>query len=163
MAENSEWQDERPGVDLAYGRIQSSYDWVLSRLNAVEGRIQALMVFSASFILTAPALVAATGSAITLASPVFLLAVGIATLNLIVGTVTRARGLIKLPGIYTDPREWLELSAYWFKFYAVEEATEHFEVNVRTVNGKGKVVIRMTILFLLETACLVIWGLLQIG
>ena len=61
MAGNGERYDERPGVDLAYNLMQSSYDSIMSRLNAVESRIQAVMVFSASFLFTAPVLVATSG------------------------------------------------------------------------------------------------------
>ena len=74
MAENTEWQDGRPGVDMAYGLMQSSYDSTMNRLNAVESRIQAVMVFSASFLFTAPVLVATSESDITLNSAIFYLA-----------------------------------------------------------------------------------------
>ena len=163
MAENGEGYDKRPSVDLAYDLIQSSYDWTVSRLNAVENRIQALMVFSASFIVTAPALAAATGNTITLASPLFYIALGMASLNLLIGTVTRARGTIKLLGINYIAQEWLNLDHDWFKFYAVERAAEHFSANVKTVNMKGRMAIVMTALFLAETLFLVIWGLCQFG
>ena len=162
MAENSGMQDERPGVELAYGLIQSSYDWTVSRLNAVENRIQALMVFSASFIVTAPALVAAAGSIITLESPLFYFGLGMAGLNLIIGNATRAWGGIKLLGINNIADEWLGLPVEWFKLYAVERASEHFTDNVKTVNKKSQLVILMTILFLLETVFLVGWSISQI-
>ncbi len=163
MAEETETQEEQPGIDLAYDLMQSSYDWAVNRLNAVESRIQALIVLSASFIVTAPALVAATGSDITLNSPWFYLALGIAAVNLAIGALTRARGEIKLLGINKIFREWLDLPPNWFKLYAVERAAEHFEANVRTVNRAGQRAIWMTVLFFAEAGALVMWGITQIG
>ena len=74
MADSSgagEDQQDFPGLNLAYGLVQSAYDSVVTRLNAVEGRIQAVMVFSASFFFTAPLLVAASEAEISLTSPFF--------------------------------------------------------------------------------------------
>ena len=163
MTEDSEGNEERPGVDLAYSLMQGSYDLAVSRLNAVENRIQAVMVFSASFIVTVPVLVAATGDTIVLATPLFYGAAAIAVLNLLIGTVTRASGEIKLPRVYGNAHAWMDLPPYGFKFYAVEEAAKHFEDNVRTVNRKGVFTQVMTALFLVETLLLAVWGLSQVG
>lgn len=162
MAGENGTQEEQAGVDLAYNLMQNSYDLAVSRLNAVENRIQAVMVFSASFIVTVPVLIAATGNTIALATPLFYVAATIAGTNLLIGTLTRALGEVKLPRIYLNPREWLGLHAYWFKFYAVEDATQHFKDNLRTVNRNGLVAIIMTGLFLAETVLLAVWGFSQI-
>ena len=74
------------GVDLAYDLVQSSYEWAVVRLNAVENRIQALMVFSASFVLTATA-----AADISLTSWWFYLALAMGLLNLVLGTVAGDR------------------------------------------------------------------------
>ncbi len=163
MTEDSGGQDERPGVDLAYGLMQGSYDLAVSRLNAVENRIQAVMVFSASFIVTVPVLVAATGNIIVLTTPLFYGAAAIAGLNLVVGTVTRASGEIKVLSINSIAERWFDLPAELFKLYAVQWAAEHFEANLKAVNKAGRFAIIMTMLFLLETALLAIWGITQIG
>ena len=164
MSEDGARQEkEVTGVDLAYGLVQSSYEWAVVRLNAVENRIQVLMVFSASFVLTAPALVAATGNTISLGSYWFYFALGLAVLNLIIGTVTRAFGGIRLLALNKIANEWLSLSSEWFMLYAVEAAAEHFEANLKVVNRKGQTIILMTILFLLETLLLAAWGISQVG
>ena len=157
MAENAEWQDERPGVDLAYGLMQSSYDSIMNRLNAVESRIQAVMVFSASFFFTAPILVTTSESDITLNSAIFYLAGLAALLNLIIGTLTRAFGKLKLARVYGDVQEWFDLPEYWFKVYAVEEAATHYRINVKTVNRKGNIAIAMTGVFIVEIVFLASW------
>ena len=100
MAEENGEGQEYPGLDLAYGMVQSSYDLAVSRLNAVENRIQAVMVFSASFIVTVPVLVAATNNTIALATPLSYLAAIIAGANLLIGTVTRAWSEIQLARVY---------------------------------------------------------------
>ncbi len=121
------------------------------------------MVFSAGFLFAAPALVATSGTDITLNSALFFIAGALALLNLVIGTFTRARGEIKLRRIYANATEWLDLPEYWFKYYAVEDAEEHFKENIETVNYKGKVALFMTGLFILETVFLIVWGYSQVS
>ena len=63
-----EKNDSTTSVDLAYGLVPIAYDWTVRRLNAVEGRIQTLMVFSSGFIITGPALVAVGEASVSLNS-----------------------------------------------------------------------------------------------
>ena len=164
MSEDGARQEkEVTGVDLAYGLVQSSYEWAVVRLNAVENRIQALMVFSASFVLTAPVLISTAGADISLTSWWFYLALAMGLLNLLLGAGARATGHIKLLGLDTVRAEWLEYTEPDFKSEAVYWATEHFEKNVKTVNLKGRAVIVMTGAFLIETVALVVWGVIQVG
>ena len=87
-------EEQTPGVERAYDFVRTSYDWAILRLNAVESRIQALMVFSAGFIVTGPALVAVGEEDISLSSVWFYLALATAGLNLLVGAIARAWGEI---------------------------------------------------------------------
>ena len=165
MAEDNGTGEERqefPGLDLAYGMVQSSYDSVVNRLNAVESRIQAVMVFSVSFLLTAPLLVASSGVDITLASLPSYTAAALAGVNLIVGTVMRTWGDINLLGFHEVRNYWLELTDDEFKLEAVRWAAEHYQRNTKTVNCKGHAVSGMTVILLLEAASLTYWGLSQI-
>lgn len=163
MAEENGEGQEYPGLDLAYGMVQSSYDLAVSRLNAVENRIQAVMVFSASFIVTVPVLVAATGNTIVLTTMLFYAAATIAGLNLLIGTAARAWSEIRVLSLDSISERWLGLPDESFKLYAVEWSAEHFKANVNTVNKAGRFAILMTILFLAETILLALWGITQIG
>ncbi len=164
MSESSPSQNrELPGINLAYELVQNSYDRAVTRLNAVEGRIQAVMVFSASFVATAPVLVAASGNTISLNSIWFYIALGLAILNLIAGTIMRAMGEITLPGLNRVRAEWLVLTEAEFKLEAIRWGAEHFDKNVKTINRKGHAVILMTIVFLGQTLFLVFWGWSQVS
>ena len=162
MTEDSGAQDERPGVDLAYGLIENYYDRIVTRMNAVESRMQALMVFSASFLFTAPVLLATSADGITLDSPVFYLAGLLTLFNLIAGTATRAFGEMALLGLDKVRDEWLGLSEDDFKIEAIRWAATHSERNIQVVNRKGLAVIIMTGAFLLEVILLAYWGRSQI-
>ena len=165
MADSSgagEDQQDFPGLNLAYGLVQSAYDSVVTRLNAVEGRIQAVMVFSASFFFTAPLLVAASEAEISLTSPFFYAAGLLALLNLAVGTATRALGTILYQGLNEVRDHWLVLTEDEFKLEAVRWAAIHYESNLRIVNRKGLIGIEMTAVFVLEAILLIYWGLVQL-
>ena len=163
MVEDSGAQEQFPGLDLAYGLVQSSYDRIVTRLNAVEGRLQALMVFSASFVFTAPVLVATSVGEIALNSPAFYVALVLAGVNLLTGAVMRAVGDIALLGINRVRDEWLVLSEDEFKLEAVRWSAIHFKRNRRIVNIKGYMVIAMTVALILEAALLTYWGLNQVA
>ena len=156
-------EEQTPGVDRAYDFVRTSYDWAILRLNAVESRIQALMVFSAGFIVTGPALVAIGEEDVSLSSAWFYLALATAGLNLLVGAIARAWGEIKLLGLNHVYRDWLALADWEFKQESVRWAAEHFKDNVKLVNRKGSAAIWMTFAFLAETMFLVVWGLDQLG
>ena len=156
-------REQDSSIELAYGLVPISYDWTVRRLNAVEGRIQALMVFSSGFIVTGPALVAVGEADVSLNSVWFFLALGMAGANLLAGVAIRAWGEIRLLGLNNVQKDWLALTPSEFKQEAVRWAAKHFEDNVRLVNRKGRVAIWMAGAFLLETVCLMAWGLTQVG
>lgn len=150
-------------LDLAYDQIPASYDRALQRLNSVESRVQALMAFSASFLLTGPALVALTMANIDFTSWWLAAAVCLALLNLVVGAVVRTWGEFRLPEPHGVDTIWLQLQTQEFKEESLMWANIHFEYNRRLVNRKGRWAVTMTYLFLVEIFALTIWGLDQLG
>lgn len=149
------------GLDLAYDLLPATYDWTLQRLTTMENRIQALIILSASFLLTGPALVALAADNVSFDSAVFWLALGVAMLNLAGGVFARQWGKIQLPGPRSVRGGWLELSATDFKREYIRVANEHIGHNLKLVNYKGTVAVWMSGAFLLETLLLVIWGIMQ--
>ena len=75
-------------LDLTYEMIPAFYALVVQRLDAVQNRIQSLMVFSGSFLLTGPALAAVASNGISFASYWFYAAVALAVLNIVIGLVS---------------------------------------------------------------------------
>ena len=97
-------EERWPGVYPAYDFVRASYDWMMHRLNAVESRIQTLMMFSASFTVTGPVLVALLAEEASLKSGWFVAAVALALLNLLIGAVARAYCGLKTLGGATHLR-----------------------------------------------------------
>ena len=156
-------EERWPGVYPAYDFVRASYDWMVHRLNAVESRIQTLMMFSASFTVTGPVLVALLAEEASLKSGWFVAAVALALLNLLIGAVARAYGGLKLLGVQRIYEEWLERTDWEFKRSAVYWAGSHFERNSDLVNRKSKAVTAMTLAFILEAAFMLVWGLGEAG
>lgn len=150
-------------LDLAYDQVAASYDRALHRLNSIESRVQALMAFSASFLLTGPALVALAMASVDFTSWWLGAAVGLAVLNLAIGAVIRTQGELKLPEPHGIDTIWLQLQSQEFKEESLLWANIHFEHNRNLVNRKGRWASAMTFLFLAEILGLGIWGLDQLG
>ena len=93
----------------------------------------------------------------------FVLALVAALLNLVVGTVARAWGRVKLLSLQTVWAEWLPYSEWEFKRSAVYWAGMHFEHNTGVVNKKGRIVLIMTVAFLVEAVLMFAWGLNEAG
>lgn len=151
------------GIDLAYELIPATYDWMMQRLNSMENRIQALMVLSASFLLTGPALVALAVEDISFDSWWFYLALTTAIANLAAGAAMRIWGELRLPGPRGVDSGWLSLDDREFKWSSIWWAQRHFEENERIVRWKGRSAICMTVLFLAETLFLTFWGMGQVS
>ena len=152
-------EDQWPGVYQAYDFVVASYDWPMRRLNAVEGRIQTLMMFSVSLGMTGPVLVASLMEKVSFGSVWFVAALAVALANLVVGMVARTSGGIKLMSLQTVCEDWLHHSEWEFKQLSVYWAGRHFEHNTNVVNKKGRVVLWMTGAFLAEAALMLAWGL----
>ena len=150
-------------LDLAYDQIQASYDRAMHRLNSVESRVQVLMAFSATFLLTGPALVALSKANLDFTSWWFGGAIGLAVINLAIGAVVRMRGELQLPQPHTVDTLWLKLQPEEFKEESLIWAHIHFEENRSLVNGKGRWAAAMTLIFLAEILGLAKWGLDQLG
>ena len=80
--------DQWQGMLLAYDFVLPSYDWAMQRLNAVEGRIQSLMMFSVSLAVTGPVLVASLVDEVRLGSGWFVAAL-VAALAILVAEPSR--------------------------------------------------------------------------
>ena len=156
-------EERWPGVTPAYDFVRMSYDWMMHRLNAVESRIQTLMMFSASFTVTVPVIVASLLEEVNLGSAWLVAAMVLALLNVVIGAVARAYGEVKLLRLNTVYDDWLGLSLWEFRKRSVDWAGRHFDQNRSLVNRKGQTVAAMTVIFLVEAALMLVWGLGEAG
>lgn len=156
-------EERWPGVTPAYDFVQASYGWAMDRLNAVESHIQTMMIFSASFTVTVPVIVASLVEEVNLGSAWLVAAMVLALLNVVIGAVARAYGEIKLLRLNAIYDDWLGLSLWEFRKRSVDWAGRHFDQNRNLVNRKGQTVGFMTAVFLVEAALMLVWGLGQAG
>ena len=153
-----------PGLDLLYDQIPASYEQMLQRLEAMEKRLQDLMLFSTSFLLPGPALVVLALNPASLQSYLFYAATGLALLNLVIGTITRFfRGKLLLPQPQLPDSPWAKLSDSEFKAESLRFAHFNANKNAELVNSKGAWASRMTVVFLAEIGVLIAWWIVDVS
>lgn len=135
-----------------------SYQWMIARIDAVDGRIQALTTFVATITLGVPAFGRAVGSTLPFTSPWFIGAGLVATATVLLGIVARGRGVIALPHPSKLYETSMELTKWEYQRDALFFAGEHFTANNRSLESKHRALMGMTSLFLLELACLFVWA-----
>ena len=156
--EESEW----PSVDVAYGIVASSYDWIQARFDSVERRIQTFLAFTATLTLGLPALVIAIENEADVTSLWFIAAMTTAVLAMAVGIIAKlvsgATGIwfLSPANLYEG---WLHYSEWEFKKNAIYWAGQHFEANVSRINTMGWLLTSMTILFAMEVILLLVWAI----
>src|SRR4051812_36036870 len=126
-------RDKWPGTDDAYTFVLPSYQWMLTRLEAADSRIQALQTFVLTVTTAIPAIVTTAsgpnGQA-KLTSQWFFYAMLAAGVAIVIGVIGRMSGSIML----IDPsllhtKEWLSLESDAFKRDMIYFAGQHYERN----------------------------------
>ena len=157
MAEAMNSSEEWPGVDLAFGFVIPSYQWIITRFEAVDSRIQTLQAFIATMTFAFPAIATTLSESIQFRSPWFVAALVVAAIAVVCGVIGRSWGGIVVCSPETLYEKWLGKSEWTFKKDMVYFAGQHFAANTRLINIKGRIVVGMTILFLCETGLLLRW------
>lgn len=150
-------EEEWPSVDLAYEYVQWSYDSVLRRLDAVDGRIQTLLVFAATFTTGLPIFSRSVLPQLQISSIWLLLALATFVGIAFIGILSRSFGAVTLLNVKRIYDEWLGYSPWEFKKNAVYWAGQHFESNRSLVNAKGWMANVVTGLLVVEVLLLVAW------
>lgn len=150
-------QSQWPSVGLAYDFVQPSYDWLLNRVNAAEGRIQTGLTFAASITLLVPVIAKTVFVDLDFGSLWLILAMITFIATVMLGAVSRFVGELTLVSPKKLYDEWLHYSEWEFKKNAIYFAGQHFEANRKLVRTKGTFVEIMTFLLLLEVLWFVIW------
>jgi hypothetical protein len=144
---------------LAYEFVRPTYEALLKRLETVEGRVRAILTFSATVSFAVPTFVAATlgiGKH-EFTSPWFFLAMVVFLATGVIGLTSALSGEIRL----VDPAklydEWLGLSEFEFKRRAIWVAGQDVQTNARLVNRLGTTANWMAAGLLVEIVLLLAW------
>ena len=153
-----------PTLDMLYDQIPASYEQLAQRLEAMEKRLQDLMLFSTSFLLPGPAIVVLALNPATLQSNFFYLATVLALLNLVIGTINRFfTGKLLLPQPQLPDSPWAKLTERQFKTESLRYAHFNGQKNSELVNSKGNWAAGMTVVFLAEISVLIAWWIVDVS
>lgn len=147
-----------PGVQQAFEIAKESYATLCQRLDAADARIQGVQAYSASVTLAVPVIVGAINEKATYASYWFYLAMCLFAMIVIIGAVGLAFGTVQMMSPRVLYKKWLHYGDWEFKKNFVYWAGIHFEQNRALVNTKGRLATVLTILFLTESAALLVWA-----
>jgi hypothetical protein len=146
-----------PSVDLAFDFVRPSYDWMITRLDTINGKIQELLSFSATLTAALPVIAKAIFSEINYVSPWFIAAMIIFVVLSIIGILALRIGGISLTHPKTLYDKYLHLSHWEFQQRTLYWAGEHFEKNKACIDRKALFRDIIAIGLLSEILCLVIW------
>ena len=151
--------ENMPGLDLAYGFVQPSYQWLLSRFEAGNTRLQTMQTVIASVSLAGATFAKLLDETLSFEDARFVFAVVTFLVAMAVGVVGRQTGTVRLP----RPKEllnlkWLTLPEAQFKYNALWWAAKHFDQNTAAVEGKWRYAWAIFALFLIELFLLLSWA-----
>lgn len=150
-------EDIRPSIDLAYEYVRPSYEWLQSRLDAANNRLQYIVTLASTITVAAIVLGKAIFTDISYSSVWIWLTLVTFVLIAAVAMIGRMLSGMKL----TTPKklfeDWLGLPELEFKKDAVYFAGQHFEYNSALVSKKGRFADVATGCLLLEIAFVATW------
>jgi len=148
-----------PGVHLTFPIATASYDVALRRLDAMDGRLQTIIAFIVATSAAVPSL--AVGRGIHFRSYYFYGALTCFILAVIIGTVARLAGRIKVIRPRHAFDHWLHKPDWEFKMDFINQAAIDFDRNSTLVNRKWWSTVAVTLLFCVQAACLAAWVVLD--
>lgn len=144
-------------VEAAFAFVLPSYQMMLSRYEAADGRLNSLLGTIATLTLAAPLIAKSINPEINFVSWWFLLAMAAFLVSLVVGIRARVSGFITLPSPRLLYERHLSDPLPEFRRRQIQLAGKHFHKNADAIRGKGNVAIALTVLLGCEIALLVAW------
>jgi hypothetical protein len=158
--ESEKLKTKYPSVEFVYQIAVDSYDPLLRRLEAIDGRLQTIL---AIFVSTTAAILAIMANRkVSFDSKWFYAALACMVIASFVATVARLSGGVKLldpSKLYTE--KWLQCSEWEFKGLIIQYASQAFIKNKRLIFRKWLATVVVTITFLLGVLCLARWAILM--
>jgi len=150
-------ETQYPSVDLAYEFVKPSYDWMLNRIEAMNSKMQGLLMLATAVTGGIPILAKAIFDNVDFQSVLFYGAIGLYVLLVVIGTVGLSMGGVKLFHPKLLYEKWLSNSIWEFKKDAIYFAGQNFEDNKKIIDAKSWLRNIMTILLLIELMIVIFW------
>lgn len=147
-----------PSVSLAYEFVRPSYEFMAHRLDAVEGRIRALLTLAASATFAAPVFVTSIVGKPDFRSPWLIASLVLFGLTVLLGIAAHMAGSVRVASPRLLYENWLHYSEWEFKKNMVYWAGVDFEANSARVNTKGWIATVIGGILLAEGVCLIVWA-----
>lgn len=147
--------DEYPGVDLAYDIAVASYDSIVKRLDAIDGRLQTMLAFAATTTAVVPT--AAKSAGLSFRSYWLYAALAVFAIQLLLGTIGRFFGRVRLLRPEVLFQRWLHKSTWLFKKDMIAWAACDFDDNARLLENRWRLTVAVSVLFFIEAVLLLLW------
>lgn len=144
-----------PSVDLAYDIAVASYDSIIKRLDVMDGRLQTMLAFAATTTAVVPTVANARG--LTFRSWWLYLALTSFILQLVIGTLGRSVGTVRLLKPETFYLRWLHKSPWEFKKDLIYWASKDFNDNAALLESRWRLTVAISLLFFIEVLLLLVW------
>lgn len=150
-------EPQYPSVDLAFEFVKPSYDWMLNRIEAMNSKIQGLLMLATAVTAAVPVLAKAMFNNLDFKSAWLLGAIAIYLLLTIIGIYGLRKGGVKLIHPMKLFDEWLSDTQWEFRKDAVYFAGQHLEQNKKIVDVKSLLRDIMNVLLLGELIMVFVW------
>ena len=156
--------NRHPSLELSHEFVLPSYNWMLNRLSAVEGRIHNLLALCITLTAFFPVVVLGLqGKSEYLNGSLSICAFFCFALVLAIGLVARAVGSVRLIDPSTMDHGWTTLSKQEFFKYSIEDAGKTFKRNQDLIARKSLATDIATGVFAVEIVLWAIWGWRVLG
>ena len=144
-----------PGVELAYDLTVNACESIIKRLDVMDGRLQTILAFAATTTAIVPSVANSRG--LTFRSNWLYAALGLFVAQLLIGTIARSFGYIKLVRPQVLWERWLEKDTWLFKKDYVFFGKQHFDHNAALLRRRWWLMLLISFLFFIEVILLVVW------
>lgn len=146
-----------PAVLFAYEIVIKSYDWILSRSDAVDSKIDRIIAWNSSINIGVLAILATKIQGSSFCSKWFFIAAAAFIVITVLGIVTKVFGTLNFPSPEVIYKQELHKTEWEFKKDAIYNSGQDFKKNQKLVNKKGCSAIAMSIIFLINILAIGLW------
>lgn len=147
--------DKYPSTELAYEFVQFSYSVAISRLQAIDSKIQWLLTSATAITVAVP--IFAKAISVGFSSRWFYAAMVAYVLLVVIGIWGMRMGSVKVIDLKTLYNKWLHKDIWEFKKDGIFFAGQDFNDNKGLIDKKSLIRDIMAIILLGEILCIVVW------
>ena len=153
VVDESKW----PAVARAYDFVIPSYQQLVNRYEAADGRLTQSITLVSTLLFGIPLFARTIRPDVSFKSPFFLVSIALLAASAIIGIAGRHRGRLRLVNPTHLYAEWLHLSEWEFKKDMVYFAGTDFTDNADAIEQKARLSALMNSLIITALMFVVVW------